>query len=160
MRRTIIIIIMAVAAILALVVATLVVVLTQRPVSYRTDDSAEAVAYNYTLAILQQDFAMAYAQLSPTLPGYPPTLEDFVLVVTRYGSGQPAGTGISLTTRSISETRAIITVRLNTLQPGGLFGNSIATDMSNLELTRIDGRWRITGGSLLPYCFTREEGCP
>lgn len=162
MRRTIIILTIAIVAILALVVATLVLVLTRPDPTYRTDDSAEAVAYNYALALTQQDYATAYAQLSPSLPGYPATEDDFTAAIASdYGFDQLVGAGIVLDPRVTTATRATIAIRLSTVQPGGLFDNGLTTRVSDLELTRVDGQWRITSGDypLMPYCFTRPEGC-
>jgi hypothetical protein len=45
---------------------------------YQSGDSPEAVAYNYLMALVRQDYDRAYGYLSPTLPRYPTTVEAFV----------------------------------------------------------------------------------
>ena len=45
---------------------------------YQVEDSPEAVAYNYLMALQKKNFSKAYDYLSPDLPGYPADLDQFI----------------------------------------------------------------------------------
>ena len=70
-----------VAGVVILILVALGVALLQPKPTYRSDDTPEAVVYNYILAFRQEDYARAYSYLAPSLKGYPPDLQTFQLNV-------------------------------------------------------------------------------
>ena len=45
--------------------------LSRHEPAYQSDDTPEGVAHNYLLALLKEDFSLAYGYLSLTLDSYP-----------------------------------------------------------------------------------------
>ena len=64
--------------VLLLVIVSVVLVITRPPPSYKEENSAENVAYNYLLALQEHNYVRAYGYLSPSLSGYPPSVERFI----------------------------------------------------------------------------------
>jgi len=76
----------AIAVGVVILVAALLIsaVLYFKPFLYQADDTPEGVVHNYLLALQRQDYERAYSYLSPSLAGYPATVERFAADVDRF----------------------------------------------------------------------------
>ncbi|RMF02639.1 MAG: hypothetical protein D6768_07760, partial [Chloroflexi bacterium] len=101
------------AGIVLLVVVAVVVVLSRSPGSeaYRTDNSPEAVVYNYFLAVQRKDFEKAHGYLSDDLKNKP-DLDQFIIDMSRSSDFQEfslkigeISSGDELTQVNVSLTR-------------------------------------------------------
>lgn len=131
--------------IVVLVVAALVVVRMRPAPEYMDEDTPEAAAHNYLLALQREDWARAHAGLAPTLACYPATVEVFFDDL----SAQPYQRDFdNVTLRVESSTvegdSAIVTVRQTRFQTGGLFSSGQYTQDFEMSLNRVDGTWRVT----------------
>lgn len=153
---------------LLVVVAFAVAWLRPKP-SYQAEDTPAGVANNYLLALEQDDYARAYRYLSPDLPGYPASVEDFTGDMTRftstYGDGKEAVSVNILSTTMYAPDQAKVNIQRTQFNENGLFGSGESTDNFYLTLQRQtgSGEWKIIQGSLYDYwrgCWTNKEGCP
>jgi hypothetical protein len=134
-----------VAGVAVLVVVAFVLALRQPAPTYRTDAAPDAVVTNYLLAIQNGDYARAYGYLSPSVPGYPATVERFVDdIASQGGSGTNGGT-FRVDAPSLTGSRAVVPVNMSEYTQGGPFGSDTATYRFTVRLSDDDGTWRLIG---------------
>jgi type II secretory pathway pseudopilin PulG len=152
-----------VAGALLLVVAAFVVARFQSPPTYQADTTPAGVAFNYLLALQQDDFKRAYSYLSPTLKGYPASAEAFATDVDKYPwrfSARTATTHVIEGT-NITDTRARVTVRETTFANRGIFESSTASHTFGMTLhLEDDGSWKITlADEYWVSCWDTPDDC-
>lgn len=160
--------ILATLALIALVAVVLISTLTQpaaapSPPVYRTDNTPGAVADNYVTALIAGDFVNAYAQLSPSLPGYPASAADFETQFrASFSYDELPGANFTLTAPPPGDEIVAFTVTLNFPGQGGPFPGDPLTRTAQLRLIAENGQWRIIDGDdpLIPYCLANPSGCP
>ncbi len=150
MERTDRFLIALVGGVLLVAVLAFVLARGREQTAYRTDeDRAEAVAFNYLLALQRKDDARAYGYLDPGLPGYPKRLDIFVDDLTDRAYLR------DLSTRSFQvleaetagdERLTRVTVQETSFVGGGLFQSDQSSDRFELRLRREDGRWLLVDG--------------
>ena len=116
-----------VAGVVFLVALAFAVTLLRPERTYRPEDTAEGVAYNYLLAIQEHDYPRAYSYLSLQLKGYPPSAEAFAedLSQNRLALGADAAS----TTWSVDPAGNVGDLRFVTVREwhsygGGIFGDN------------------------------------
>jgi len=136
-----------VVGIVLLVAAAVVVALLRGgPPDYKPDDTAEAVAYNYLLALRMGDYERAYSYLSPTLVHYPASFDQFVQDVRSAGwSFTPAEEDVSLAIEQVipGDTQTIVQVRETRYHQGGPFDSGEYSDTFDVVLKDEVNGWRI-----------------
>lgn len=150
--------------VLLVVAVLLVALLGGDRVAYRPDDSPEAAAYNYLLALRQQDYARAYGYLSPTLAHYPASLDQFVYDVRRDSWSLTELQGdVSLAVESVipAETQTTVVIAQTTYPTGGLFDSVQYRSTFDVVLREEGGSWKIVQAQRYWYhCWsTTEEPC-
>jgi len=136
-----------VAGIILLVIIAFVVTLTRSPATYQADDTPEGVAHNYLLALTQEEFDRAYAYLSPSIAGYPESLEDFEDVVRIYDWRFPLDASIAVLSSEIDGDWATVHARETRFNGGVLFNNHQSIHLFHIYLKWEDGNWKIYDGS-------------
>ena len=144
------------------VVVTIVLLRPDQP-GYQLDDAPEGVAYNYLLALQQQDYERAYGYLSPTLPTYPADVDQFTSHVEeyqwRFGSYDD---DVSLVVEGVNVTgdKAKAVVRRTVFRRGGLFDSGQYSSTFDMTLRRQDGAWKITDSDRYwVSCWSSSNGC-
>lgn len=153
------------AGVALLVVVAFAIALTRSEPEYRTDDSPAAVASNYLLALQKGDYERAYALLSPSLPGYPATVEDFVDDMALNLSGnrnQIANTVFSTGEVNITASAAVVTIHSTRFEGNGLFNTRQLDESYRMTLREEAGAWMVRQAD--PFgskCWAdpRAEGC-
>jgi hypothetical protein len=154
-----------VAGIVLLVAAAVVVALLRGgPPDYKPDDTADAVAYNYLLALRLGDYERAYGYLSPTLTHYPANVDQFVQDVRSAGwSFGRSEQDVSLAIEKVipGETQTIVQVRQTTYHQGGPFDSGEYSDTFDVILRDEASGWRIVNAGRYWYgCWgSTAEGC-
>lgn len=147
-----------------LVIVSVVLVMTRPPPAYKEDNSAENVAYNYLFALQEHNYFRAYSYLSPSLSGYPPSVERFSSNL-RGNALPPEDDSVTLEIASsraaVSGTESVeVTVRSTQFTGGGLFGPSQHSSLFLMELQRENGAWKIVRSDrYFVICWTRAAGC-
>lgn len=134
------------AGVALLVVVAFAVALTRTEPAYRTDDSPDAVAFNYLLALQKGDHERAYGLLSPSLPGYPATVEDFVEDVALNLSGNRdriANTVFSIQETVVTAGVAVVLIRGTRFEGNGLFDTRQLDKSFNMTLRDEAGGWKV-----------------
>jgi hypothetical protein len=155
-----------VAAAVLLVVVAFVVAYRQPPPTYRAEDTPAGVAYNYLLALQQQDYERAYGYLSPTLYDYPRSAEEFVDELTGRGmhGGRLDSVTLDVQSTDITGDLAVAEVEQTTFTEGGLFESGQYTSPFTMQLRRVDGAWKLVESQdYWSYCWSQEtdrRGCP
>jgi hypothetical protein len=112
--------------------------------TYRPDDSAEGVAFNYVLALQQGDYARAYGYLSSSVPNYPTTVAAFA---TDLGGAKGYGTNVdaALATNpaQMSGDLATVAIHETTFYGGGLFNSGESQSVYNVMLRHEAVGWQI-----------------
>jgi hypothetical protein len=152
-----------VAGVVLLVVVVVAVVLlgTEEP-TYREGAAPDDVAYNYLLALHKEEYARAYGYLSPDLPGYPETVDDFRRDVMGNRWSFDLGEEVSLAVEGMDVTgdSAMVMVRRTHFSGGGLFDSGQYSFTFDVTLGRHDGAWKIEGADRYwASCWDQSNGC-
>ena len=133
--------------------------------AYQSEESPEGVAHNYLFALQQGDYERAYGYLSPSIAGYPQTVEKFRLDVQEYSwvfrTLADGSTSLSVeSARFIGESRAVVSVRETRFYRGDPFGSGEDVSFFDLELRFEEGGWRlIDSDKYWPWCWNLDDGC-
>lgn len=113
---------------------------------YQQDNTPEGVAHNYLLALDVGEFERAYGYLSPALPGYPDSVEQFTEDIEdtwsyRYDRGED----FSLTVDAVQTTgdRSTVSVVRTVYYQGGVFDDGTYSSEFRMTLRRQNGDWRV-----------------
>lgn len=132
----------------ALVVVAFILARRAPVPTYRTDDAPDAVAHNYLLALQEGDYAKAYGYLSPSLRGFPATVETFVDDISeRVGplSSAQGAAAYRFDAPVITGNRAVVTVHAERFAEGGLFGSDTMVETFTIRLGLEGATWRLVG---------------
>jgi hypothetical protein len=132
--------------IFVLIVVALVLFFTrQQEQSYRTDDSPEAVVYNYVLAVTERDYQKAYGYLADLehKPSYDNFRQSFF-----NGMVSPHNVGVDVGKAQIDGDEAVVEVTM-VYPSGDPFSPGFSGDERAL-LVKQGGEWRL---SSMPYNF-------
>jgi hypothetical protein len=160
MRRTDRALLAIVAGALLLIAIAVVVVLARPQPAYRAEMAPADSASNYLLAIQRGDTARAYGYLSPTLPGYPPSVADFVADLSR--AGTDAARTYEVLDTTTSGARAVVNVRATSFSQGGLLSSGQSSRSFTMTLAEEVGAWRLVDSddwSVWSWCWGQQEGC-
>lgn len=155
-----------VAGVLLLVgVAFAVALLRPKPKpAYQSEATPEGVAHNYLLALQQEDYARAYSYLSPTLKGYPASIEIFAGNIPghRWGFGiDRDSVTLEVESARITGDRAVVLVRKTRFYNRRLFDSNQYTNTFDMKLQRESGAWKIIASdSYWLRCWDDKDGCP
>jgi hypothetical protein len=150
-----------VVGIVLLIVVALVAVLL-RPEIYQAENTPKGVAHNYLLALQKQDYERAYGYLSPTLEGYPASVEGFVEQIHDHSWRFRLDTDATLSVglARITGDSATVTVRESRFRGGDLFDSGQSTSVFKTELYLEDSEWKIVYSSYyFARCWDQEKGC-
>ena len=151
-----------VVGIILLVVAAFVVTLTRPEPTYQAEDTPKGVAHNYLLALQEEDHQRAYGYLSPTLEGYPVSVERFAENVedSRYRFRLDADTTLAVGSVRVTGNRAVVDVRESRFHGGDLFDSSQSTTIFEMKLQFEDGEWKIVDSDYyFARCWKDSTGC-
>jgi len=150
-----------IAGVAVLVVAAFAIALSHPAPAYRDDDTPEAAAHNYFLALQRKDYTRAWGYLAPTLPGYPKSVEDFRRDVTAHGWPDDLANvelRVDKATLSAGGTNADVTGQRTDYYNRGLFDSGQSTDTFTLFLRREGGSWKIlSSDELWWYCWSNPD---
>ncbi|MCP4421445.1 MAG: hypothetical protein GY805_32955 [Chloroflexi bacterium] len=128
--------------IVVLIVTALVVVMTRPDPTFRAEDTAEGVAYNYLLALQQGDYERAYGYISPKINCYPSNVDRFISELNRGSSLDESS--FSVDSAFVSGQRATVTVQETRFSQGDLLDSSQSTSSFEIVLARDGNTWKIT----------------
>lgn len=149
-----------VAGIVVLIVSAFAIALTRPAPTYKPDDTAENVAFNYLLALDQNDYPRAYGYLSLSVKGRPTSAEKFErdLGRIRYSFGPNENTSWSIESSHPVGNQVVVTVRRTTYSTG-LFASTYSSSF-DMRLQREEDAWKIvSSGSYWSYCWDQSSGC-
>jgi hypothetical protein len=161
--RFLIVIVGGVVLLVAVVIA--VVLLRSGKVSYQPDDTPEGVAHNYLLALQWEDYERAYSYLSPTLPGYPATAQEFTKNVDDHSWSFPRPDDVSLAVEAVKDTgeQAKVSVRRTSFYSGGVFDSGQSSTTFEMTLVREGDEWQVVEADRYWWkCWgvATGSGCP
>jgi len=149
-----------VVGVIILIGAAFAVALSRPEPTFQPEDTPEGVAHNYLLALQKKEYERAYGYLSPTLEGYPDSVETFIDDIDRnswqFRELQEGSITLAVETTDITGERAEVVVRENQFRQGGLFDSNQSDRTFNMSLRFDKARnaWKITGSnSYWVYCW-------
>ena len=148
--------------IVLLAAGALAVTLTRPEPTYQSEDTPEGVAHNYLLALLKEDFSLAYSYLSHNLNSYPLDTETFAEEVSRYSRSLRYGTETALSVESarVVGSRTIVRVRESHFRSGGLFESRQWTSFFEMDLRLESGSWKVVDSdNYFARCWAQADGC-
>jgi hypothetical protein len=152
-----------VVAVILLVVVALAYAMRQPEPEFREDGTPSGVAHDYLLALAESDYERAWGYVSPSVAGYPGTLEQFVDDVAdqgwTFGLSNPSR-AIEVPPADIAGDRAVATVVESTFRQAGLFDSAQSTQRFAMTLAREGDTWRIVDGERYWHrCWRVEPPC-
>jgi hypothetical protein len=133
-----------VAAIAVIAIAAITAVLLQPEAEYRTDDSPEATAHNYLLALRQQEYDRAHECLSSRLPEYPRNGRVLANDLEKtYSFRIDEDEALSVQPAAISGSTAQVEVLRTTFSSDGMFGSGQANSRFEMKLRKEEGHWKL-----------------
>lgn len=133
-----------VVAIGVIALAAIAAVLLQPEAEYRTDDSPEATAHNYLLALRQQDYARAHECLSTSLPEYPRDGRALANDLEKtYSFRIDEDEALNVQTAVASGSTAQVEVLRTTFSSDGVFGSGQSNSRFEMELRKEQGQWKL-----------------
>lgn len=130
-----------------LIAVAFAVAFTGTKPAYQSDDTPEGVAYNYLFALRQGDHERAYNYLSPTLYGYPASVEKFSRDVQddswRFRLDNESVT-LEVASSKVTGNFATVAIKETIFHQGDLFGSGESTNTFDMVLRRdAQGKWKI-----------------
>ncbi len=125
--------------------AVAIVLLPSNKPSYQPDDAPEGVAHNYLLALDMGDYERAHGYLSPTLPGYPRSVEEFTDDLEESWSFRyDRDADVTLAVEAVRTTgdRSTVSIRRTVFYQGELFDSGQYSWTFEMTLRRQDGEWK------------------
>lgn len=124
---------------------------------YRPGSSPEAIAYNYLMALVRQDYTRAHGYLSPALSHYPATVDAFrgdleehqLLPIYKL---RPC---VYLESVETDGDRAVVELRVQYYDPclrGGYDFRNLSFNHTRLELQRARDEWKIVDSDGEFFC--------
>ena len=152
-----------VAGVVLLVSAAFAVALLRPEATYGPDGTPESAAHNYLLALQKKDYARAYSYLSPTLAGYPATVEEFTQAIEDNDYAfrlNDESTALAVESAHVTGNLATVKVRATRFYNGGLFGSSEYTETFEMHFRLQSGAWKLfNSNSYWAYCWQEASGC-
>ncbi len=165
MKKTDKLLIGIVSGIILLVIVAFVFALNKPRQTYQSDDSPEGVAFNYLFALQQDDYEKAYGYLSPSIKGYPGTLDVFIDDIKdnswRFNGLDNSSTSLEVSSVNSTEQRADVKIKETQFYEGDLFGSGQYSSTFQMEL-RPDknGDWKIMeSDDYWVWCWNDSDGC-
>jgi len=143
-----------------LVVVAFVVVLTQPEPEYLNSDLPEAIVHNYLLALRKGEYKRAYEYLSPSLKGYPESVEVFEDDVNDSYSFDFDKHDVTIDTQSstIRGNSATVEVLETSFTGGGLFSSGNINRRFEMKLRQENGGWKLVDGDRYwDYCWEQAR---
>jgi len=136
---------------MALVLAALFIAVRLPAPEPRDDDTAAGAAHDYLLSLSLREYDRAWGYLSPSLPGYPTTVEQFLDDVNdeswAFGLEQSSRSfDVSAETSEPLGDRAVVTVLESSFTQAGLFDSGQTTRRFEMTLAREGDEWRLVDG--------------
>jgi hypothetical protein len=151
-----------VAGIVILIVVALVVTLTQPEATYQSAETPEGVVHNYLLALQKGDYELAWGYLSPTIRGYPRSINVFTRDIQSrsWNFRLNRESSMSIEAVNITGNRANVTVKEVWLQSGDLFDSGQSSRVFQMNLLKARGEWKIVeSDAYWAPCWNQSGGC-
>jgi hypothetical protein len=163
--RRLVAIVAGVAVVLCAACVILLVALRNPARLYPADGSPESVARNYQLALVRGNYDVAYGFLSPSLDGYPTSVEQFERNLVRHSDLFSPQIDVCMYVESFAILGNTVTVTLREQWYDGcnpLFPvQNLAYHFVEMQLEREGDAWRVVDSSHhFAACWTQSAGCP
>jgi len=147
-RRKLIFLLIAIGVPVAVALGVMVLVPAILRKGYRSGGEPEAIAYNYLMALVRRDYARAHGYLSPTLPQYPATVEEFLGDLERHQllPAYELRPCVYIESMEVDTDGAEIELRMQYYDPcfrGGFDFRNLSFNQVRMRLERIGDGWKI-----------------
>ena len=165
MKKTDKILLGIVIGIVLLVVFSFVLALNKPQPSYMPDDSPEGAAFNYLFAMQQKNYERAYGYLSPSIKGYPRTVDVFVDDVDTFSYTfrrlYDTSTTLNVESTTITGETAHVGIQETRFYEGDLFSSGQYSYFFNMTLHMdTNGQWKIVDSDRYWLnCWNRSGRC-
>ena len=146
--------IIVIGIILLVILAFAILIFGPEP-EYKTENTAEAVVYNYLLALQQEDYAFALEQIAGHIPNRPADAAEMEWDISqdRWRFENRSNSELTIAGSRIVGDSASVTVS-NTWSTSPLEGGVDSTEFT-MRLQRQDGIWKLIDGQI---SWAREWG--
>jgi hypothetical protein len=162
MKTTDKILICIVAGIVLLIVVAFVFTFTRPEATYLAEDTPEGIAHNYLLALQKEEYERAYSYLSPTIKGYPSSVDKFIKHVhnNAWQFRLNVNATLSVESTKITGNSAVVAMRETRFRGGDLFDSGQSSSLFNMDLHLENGVWKIVDSDYyFAWCWGYLDRC-
>ena len=137
-----------------LIIATVSLVLLMKgnKVTLLPEDSPQGTVQRYLIAIQERDYQKAFGYLSFSPMDKITTYNDWLMMVSPQASSQTVWKA-TLGKATLYGDNANVEVTIDTIRPGGLFGDSQFSQQLTFFLTKTNNAWLITSPTYIYWIY-------
>jgi hypothetical protein len=138
--------------ILVIATVSLVLLIKGNEVTLLPEDTPQGIVQRYLIAVQEKDYPVAYNYLYFDSSQKNQTYNDWLSMVMPQASNQVTWKA-SLGKTTQNGNNASVEVIIDTVRPGGPFGNPTSSQQILFQLSKIDGKWLIASPTYIYWIY-------
>jgi len=138
--------------ILVIATVSLVLLIKGNEVTLLPEDTPQGIVQRYLIAVQEKDYPVAYEYLYFDSSQKNQTYNDWLSMVMPQASNQ-ATWKATLGNTTQNGNNATVEVIIDTVRPGGPFGNPTSSQQILFQLSKIDGKWLIASPTYIYWIY-------
>jgi hypothetical protein len=138
--------------ILVIATVSLVLLIKGNEVTLLPEDTPQGIVQRYLIAVQEKDYPMAYNYLYFDSSQKNQTYNDWLSMVMPQAPYQTTWKA-TLGKTTQNGNNATVEVVIDTIRPGGPFGNPTSSQQVVFQLSKIDGKWLITSPTYIYWIY-------
>lgn len=140
-------------SILVITIVTLVLLTEGNEVALLPEDTPQGIVQRYLIAIQERNYQEAYSYISFDPLQKIETYDDWLRMVTGAQTSNQPEWKATLDKTTQNGDNATVEVAIDTIRPGGLFGDLMSSQRIIFQLSKIDGTWLITSPTYIYWIY-------
>ena len=140
-------------SILVITTISLVLLIDRNEVALLTEGTPEGTVQRYLIAVQEKNYQEAYSYLSFDPSQKIETYDDWLRMVMGAQTSHQPEWKATLDETTQNADKATVEVAIDTIRPGGPFGDLLSSQQIIFQLIKIDGTWLITSPTYINWIY-------